>query len=162
MSEALTLRFTKLSDARHRFEYRRPDGSGEAIEMETRSLLSHDLLHYAVESEAGLRGSFYGILAKVGGYEELCVAGGTALGGEVAITERGVGALQGAMRDEGFDADAFAERMAEYLDLYGERPPRWLTPNVLTRVKERMRELLGRWKATPYGGTLELAFELGR
>ncbi len=58
MSEVLTLRFTKLSDERHRFEYRRPDGTGEAIEMETRSLLRHDLLHFALEREAGLRGSF--------------------------------------------------------------------------------------------------------
>jgi hypothetical protein len=65
--------------------------------METRGLLRHDLLHYAVESEAGLRGSFFGILEKVGGYEELSIAGGAALGGEIAITERVVGALTGAL-----------------------------------------------------------------
>jgi len=158
VSERLTLRFTKLSDVRHGFEYRRRDGSGEALEMETRSLLFHDLLHYAVESEAGLRGSFYGILAKVGGYEELSVAGGAALGGEVAITERIVGALTGAMQGEAFDAVAFADTMADYLDLYGERPPRWLAPELLARVQERMRQLMGRWKATPYGGAMELEF----
>ena len=71
MSALLTLRFTRVSPTRHRFEYRRADGTGEAIEMETRSLLTHDLLHYAVESEAHLKGSFYGILGKIGGYEEL-------------------------------------------------------------------------------------------
>ena len=162
MSETLTLRFTKLSDERHRFEYRRPDGTGEAIEAETRSQLFHDLLHYAVEREAGLRGSFYGLLAKIGGYEELSVAGGMALGGEVAITERVVGALQGALKGEAFDAEAFEARMAEHLDLFGERPPRWLTPELLARVQERMRQLLGRWKATRYGGTMELTFNLGR
>jgi hypothetical protein len=163
VSAGLTLRFTKLSDERHRLEYRRLDGSGEAIEMETRSLLQHDLLHLALESEAGLRGSFYGILAKIGGYEELSVAGGAALGGEVAITERIVGALQGAMKDgEAFDGEAFAERMAEYLDLFGERPPRWLTPELLARVQERTRQLTGRWKATPYGGVMELAFPLAQ
>ena len=97
----LTLRFTRVSPTHHRFEYRRADGTGEAIEMETRSLLHHDLLHYAVESEAGLKGSFYGILAKIGGYEELTVAGGTALGGEIAITERVVGALTGALQGRG-------------------------------------------------------------
>src|SRR5579863_7696888 len=107
--------------------------------METRSLLLHDLLHYAVESEAHLNGSFYGILAKVGGYEELRVAGGAALGGEVAITERIVGALAGAMQGEAFDPEAFAAAMADYLDLYGERPPRWLTPDFLARVQERLR-----------------------
>jgi hypothetical protein len=158
VSDALTLRFIRLSDDRHRFEYRRADGTGEAIEMETRSLLVHDLLHYAVESEAGLRGSFYGILAKIGGYEELSVAGGAALGGEIAITERVVGALTGALAEDDLDADAFAERVGEYLDLYEERAPRWLTAAFIFAVRERMRQLLGRWKATPFGETMALTF----
>lgn len=161
MSGALTLRFTRLSPTHHRFEYRGVDGSGEAIEMETRSLLRHDLIHYAVETEAGLRGSFYGLLSKIGGYEELTVNGGAALGGEVAITERVVGALQGALKGDDFNAEAFAAAMADYLDLYGERPPRWLTPDFLARVRERMRQLTGRWKATPFGETMELVFPLG-
>jgi hypothetical protein len=154
----LVLRFTRVSPTRHRFEYRRPDGTGEAIEMETRSLIFHDLLHYAVESEVGLGGSFYGILGRIGGYEELSVAGGAALGGEIAVTERVVGALQGAMKDEAFDPDAFAEAMADYLDLYGERPPRWLTTAFIQAVQARMRQLVGRWKATPFGETMELTF----
>ena len=157
---ALTPRFTRISPTHHRFEYRRADGTGEAIEMETRSLLLHDLVHYAVESEAGLRGSFYGLLAKIGGYEELTVNGGAALGGEVAITERVVGALQGALKDDDFDAGAFSDAMADYLELYGERPPRWLTPEFLTRGRERLRQLNGRWKATPFGETMELEFGL--
>lgn len=156
----LALRFTKLSDDRHRFEYRREDGSGEAIEMETRSLLTHDLAHYAVESEAGLRGSFYGILARIGGYQELSVAGGAALGGEVAITEIIVGALQGALAEaDGDDARVIAQ-IAEYLELMDHRPPRWLTPAFVAAVRERMRQLTGRWKATPFGDTLELTFDL--
>ena len=161
MSAALTLRFTRVSPTHHRFEYRRPDGTGEAIEMETRSLLFHDLLHYAVETEAGLKGSFYGILAKIGGYEELSVAGGAALGGEVAITERVVGALTGALKAEGLDPEAFLAQFAEFLEAYGERPPRWLTQAFVLAVKERMRQLEGRWKATPFGQTMELAFPLG-
>ena len=161
MSDTLTLRFTRLSPIHHRFEYRRPDGSGEAIEMETRSLLLHDLTHYALESEARLRGSFYGLLARIGGYEELSLNGGQALGGEVAITERIVGALQGALKDDEFDSEAFASAMADYLDLYGERPPRWLTPELLERVRERLRQVRGRWKATPFGETMELTFGLG-
>jgi hypothetical protein len=160
VSETLTLRFTRLSPTHHQFEYRRADGSGEAIEMETRSLLPHDLVHYAVESEAGLRGSFYGLLARIGGYQELTVNGGAALGGEVAITERVVGALQGALKDDDFDGEAFASAMADYLDLYEERPPRWLTPEFVERVRERLRKLTGRWKATPFGETMELTFPL--
>ena len=157
-SGGLTLRFTRVSPTHHRFEYRRPDGTGEAIEMETNSLLFHDLLHYSVESEAGLKGSFYGILGKISGYEELAVAGGAALGGEIAITERVVGALTGALRQEDLDAEDFVAQVAEYLEVYEERAPRWFTPALITAVRERMRQLMGRWKATPFGEAMELTF----
>jgi hypothetical protein len=155
---SLELKFTKLSDERHRFEYRRIDGTGEAIEMETRSLLTHDLVHYAVESEARLKGSFYGILDKIGGYQELTVSGGGALGGEVAITEIVVGALQGALGRDELDAAAFLASVTEYLELMDHRPPRWLTPAFVGAVRERMRQLTGRWKATRFGETMELEF----
>ncbi|HLY79041.1 MAG TPA: hypothetical protein VKQ70_06680 [Caulobacteraceae bacterium] len=158
MSDDLVLRFTPISPTHHRFDYRRADGTGEAIEMETRSFLFHDLLHYAVESEAGLKGSFYGILGKIGGYEELSVAGGAALGGEIAITERVVGALTGALQQEDLDAEAFVAQVTEYLEIFDERAPRWFTPAFIGAVRERMRQLLGRWKATPFGETMELRF----
>jgi len=159
VSAALSLRFTRVSLTHHRFEYRRADGTGEVVEMETSSLLVHDLLHYAVESEADLRGSFYGILGKIGGYEELSVAGGAALGGEIAITERVVGALTGAMQQDDLDVDAFVVQAREYLDIYEERAPRWFTPAFILAVRERMRQLTGRWKAAPFGETMELVFE---
>jgi hypothetical protein len=158
VSDGLILRFTRISPTHHRLEYRRPDGSGEAIEMETRSFLFHDLLHHAVESEAGLRGSFYGILGKIGGYEELSVAGGAALGGEIAITERVIAALTGALQQEDLDAEAFVSQVTEFLDIYEERAPRWFTPIFIAAVRERMRQLMGRWKATPFGATMELTF----
>ena len=160
MSAGLALRFTRVSPTHHRFEYRRADGTGETVEMETRSLLFHDLLHYAVESEAGLRGSFYGILGKIGGYEELSLAGGAALGGEIAITERVVGALSGALRDDDQDDVAFVAEVSRFLDIDDVRAPRWLTPVFVAAVRERMRQLTGRWNATPVGQTMALAFEI--
>ncbi|MGA0600399.1 hypothetical protein ACO2Q3_06800 [Caulobacter sp. KR2-114] len=156
----LEVSFTRISPTHHRFAYRRPDGSGETVEMETRSLLQHDLLHFAVESEAGLRGSFYGILAKIGGYEELRVAGGMALGGEIAITERVVGALTGALAQPELDDEAFVAQVREFLEVYDEGAPRWLTPGFMTAVRERMRQLEGRWKATPFGETMTLTLDL--
>ena len=158
MSTVLTLRLTRVSPTHHRFDYRREDGTGEALEIETRGFLFHDLLHYAVESEAQLKGSFYGILARIGGYEELVVAGGAALGGEIAITERVVGALTGALQDDDLDDEAFVAQVNEYLDLFEERSPRWLTPTFIAAVRERMGRLMGRWKATPFGETMELEF----
>jgi hypothetical protein len=162
LNDALTLRFTRVSADEHRFEYLRFDGTGEAFDLETRSLLFHDLLHFAVETEAGLNGSFYGLLAKVGGYAELSVGGGAALGGEIAITERVVGALTGALKGEDLDAAAFVEQAREYLDLHDERAPRWFTPALVLAVRERMRQLEGRWRATPFGETMELRFPLAR
>jgi hypothetical protein len=152
----LTLRFTRLSDDRYRFEYRRADGSGEAIEMETAAHFRRDLLHYVVEQGAGLRGSFYGLLERIGGYEELVIAGGAALGGEMAITERVVGAIAEAMSDDAPDDADFAARVIDNLALYGERGPRWLTVAFILAAVERIRELDSRWLATQTGETLEL------
>jgi hypothetical protein len=158
VSAALTLRFTRVSPTHHRFDYRREDGTGEALEIETRSFLFHDLLHYAVESEAQLKGSFYGVLGRIGGYEELTVAGGAALGGEIAITERVVGALTGALRDDALGDAAFVAQVNEYLEIYEERAPRWSTRAFIAAVRERMRQLMGRWNATSFGETMELRF----
>jgi hypothetical protein len=153
-----TLRFTRISSDLHRFEYRRADQTGEVLELETRSFLFHDLLHYALESEAQLKGSFYGILARIGGYEGLSLGGGAALGGEVAITERVVGALTGALQDDDLDGEAFVGRITEYLDLFDERAPRWLTPALVLAVRERMRVLTARWDATVAGEAMELVW----
>jgi hypothetical protein len=154
----LTLRFTRLSPTHHRFEYRRTDGTGEALDLETNGVLVHDLLHYALESEAQLKGSFYGILARIGGYEELSVNGGAALGGEVAITERVAGALMGALQEADLDPEAFVERVTEFLDLHDERAPRWLTPALVLAVRDRIRQLMARWDATAVGAAMELAW----
>ncbi len=156
----LIVRFTKVGPDRHRFEIQRPDGTGEQVELETHSFLRHDLVHFALETEAGLRGSFYGLLAKVGGYQELTLAG-EALGGEAAQTESIVGPLQTALKGE-IDAAAFVARIVELRQDVGYDPIRWLTPSLITRTAEAMRRLEGRWKATAFGDTMELRFPLDR
>ena len=157
---ALTVRFTRLQDDRHRFEYLRPDGTGGALELETHSMLRHDLLHFALETEAGLRGSFYGLLAKVGGYRELILAGAD-LGGEAAMTERVVGPLQSAVTGD-LDPEAFVARIVEFSEDMELPPIRWLTADLVARTAETFRQLEGRWKATSFGETMELSFPLPR
>jgi hypothetical protein len=66
---------TKLNDASHRFEIVRADGSGERAELETRSTLLHDLVHYAVEAQAGLTSAFFGRLASGDALAELADRG---------------------------------------------------------------------------------------
>jgi hypothetical protein len=162
LDSGLTLRFTRLSDAMHRFEYRRPDGTGEALELESAGVLDHDLLHFVVESEAGLNGSFYGLVNRIGGYAELSVNGGAALGGEIAVTERVVAALAEAVRDEDMEAGAVFDQARADFELYGERAPRWLTAELVTKALGHMRELEARWATTPIGETMELRFPLAR
>ena len=67
----MLIHLTRLTNERHRLEFVRDDGTRETHELETRSSLLHDLVHYAVETEAGLNASFYGRLASGKTYESL-------------------------------------------------------------------------------------------
>jgi hypothetical protein len=154
----LIVRFTRLTNDRHRFEFVRPDGTGEQVELETHSTLFHDLVHFAVETEAGLQGSFYGLLAKLGGYAELTVAG-SSLGGEAAMTEMVVGPMQGALKGE-FDPEAFVERVQAYREDMDVPKIPWLSTDLVARAHARLRQLEGQWKATPFHQTMELRFPL--
>jgi hypothetical protein len=59
----MEVRLTKLSDHRHAVAVVRDDGSGERAEVDSRSFLRHDLAHFAVESELGLTGGYWGSVA---------------------------------------------------------------------------------------------------
>lgn len=62
----MRISLTKLSDARHRFSYLRADGSGETLELETRSFLIHDLVHFALENAAAFTARLRDYLADLG------------------------------------------------------------------------------------------------
>ena len=150
----LVVRLTRLSNAWHRFEYRRPDGSGEAVDMETRSLLTHDLVHFAVEAEAGLQDGFYGRLARSGSYAELSGMDADALG-----VERVVVTFQSALKSEASAEQVWA-RLAGTFSAMEEPFPEWLSPELAARIHARLRALLGEWRATPFGKAMELRFPL--
>ena len=152
----LIVRFTRLSPTHHRFELV-CGAATQTCELETRSCLMHDLVHFALESEARLANSFYGQLARGVPYATLTEVGMAAATGEIQLTERLVGALQGAWT-AGFDAERFVEAFRSYQDTLGEPPPPWLTAELLVRVAARLRALEGAWRATKSGGTLELRF----
>jgi hypothetical protein len=59
----MRIRLRKLSEERHELAISRDGASWETAECETRSYLTHDLLHYAVEAEAGVQSGFWGRLA---------------------------------------------------------------------------------------------------
>ena len=151
--EPLRIRLRRLNPRHHRFEALRSNGEVEVRELETRSFLTHDLIHYALEAEAGLRQSFYGRIASGGDYEDL----GPPMTGEALAVERVVGPLQSAIKGE-VDPETFVARTAAWFCELGETPPAWLNVKVIAGALERLRELEGRWRATPFGETMELEF----
>ncbi len=148
----LTIRFTRLNPTHHRFEAIRTDGTIEVREFETKSLLLHDLVHFAIESEARLQGGFFGSLADGLAYDA------PRPGSEAMTIESVVGPLQGALKSE-IDPAAFVAQHRAMQASTGSRSPDWLTPNLIARVLERLRQLQGQWRATPFGQTMELRFE---
>ncbi|HEY8519719.1 MAG TPA: hypothetical protein VIN61_06540 [Gammaproteobacteria bacterium] len=155
----MLIRFTRLTNDRHRFEIVRDDGSREAHELETRSTLAHDLTHYAVEVEGVLRHSFYGTLASGTRYADLVVE--PPEGPEAGQTELVVAMLQGvfnAVDHGGHDPQALFSRIVAGFDALGRERPPWLTAELIGRILERLRSVRGRWRATPFHSTLELEF----
>ena len=150
---ALIVRLTRLNPTHHRFEAIRADGTREMREFETRSLLLHDLVHFAVESEAKLRGGFYGTLAEGADYDA------PRPGSEAMAIESVVGPLQGAIKGD-VDPNAFVSRHREMQVNMGGASPAWLTPDLIARTLERLRQLQGQWRATPFGETMELRFDV--
>ena len=155
----MLIRLTRLTNERHRLELVRDDGTREARELETRSALLHDLVHYAVETEAGLTASFFGQLAAGKTYESLTAE--PSGDPEAMQTEAVVGRIQGFAKNDAWsevEPDAFAESIAAGFRAVGHEPPVWLTGDLIVRVRERFRRVQGRWRATPFHRALELDF----
>jgi hypothetical protein len=143
------VRFTRLNPTHHRFEAVRDDGAIESRDLETRSFLLHDFVHFSLESEGKLADGFYGALARGGSYETEAAA----------AIESVVGPLQGALKGE-IDPRAFVERLSAVQESIGGHAPAWLTEDLIARSLERLRQLQGQWRATPFGATMELRFEV--
>lgn len=143
----MQIRFHKVSDERHVLEVIRADGTTERRDCETRSFLMHDLLHYAVEREAGLEVGFWGTLAAATEMSE---------NPDLMVVEKVVGVLHGLTRQR--PAAEIAAAVRVYGEARGEPMPAWLTDALIDAVQERMRQLRGHWMATPYGGVMELAW----
>jgi hypothetical protein len=162
--KTLRIALRKITDERHVLEVTRGDGRTDSVECETRSYLVHDLLHYAVESEAGLRGGFWGSLAAgktLAQMNDRTPGTGMADGaGEMGAIEQIVGALHGTTK--GRRAGDVVAGVRRFNDSIGVPTPSWLTEAFVERVQERMHHLQGRWRATPRGGRMDLSFPPGR
>jgi hypothetical protein len=158
VAQVLEVRMARLTPTHHRLTYRRPDGTGETIELESRSTLYHDLLHFAFESEAKLRRSFYGHLADAASYAQISEMG-VQYRDEIMLTEKMIGIMTGWLKS-GKDAAACIAMMEMMLGSYGDAVPSWFTPDFAERVRERMRRLVGEWSKLRFGQEIVLRFEL--
>jgi hypothetical protein len=155
----MQIRLTRLTNERHRLEIVRDDGTREAHEQETRSTLLHDLVHYAVESEAGLKASFYGRLANGEAYTALTTM--VPADAESAQTEAVVVRIQGIAKNDTWSEiqpTSFAQEIVASFAVMGYAAPAWLTGELIVRVRERLRRVQGHWRATPFHRTLTLEF----
>lgn len=155
----MRIRFTRLTNERHALEIVRKDGSSERVELETKSLWLHDLTHFAVESEAGIRDGFWGLLASGKTLSEMNDRTGKGIegyAGRMATVEMLVGAISGAL--SGVPLESVAGNIKGYFESVGSAGsvPGWLTSEYVGRVHGRMRELVGHWNGTPFGSTMEL------
>lgn len=155
----MLLRFTKLDDRRHVLAVE-VAGRAERVELETRSTLHHDLTHLAVEELAPVTGGFFVALAAGTALDDVArqAQEGWLAGTDAMRVERAVAVLQRLAKvDE--DPAALHARIVASLAVQDEAPPDWFTPALVAGVRERLRALVGRWRATPYGGTMEVAWE---
>jgi hypothetical protein len=153
----MRIAFLKISDERHTLEIIRDDGRREQVECETRSYLVHDLLHYAVETEAALDGGFWGNLARGKTLLDMNDRTGKAMQAEnpeMAAIEGLVGPLSAAVK--GRSAAEMVAGFSVYAAAMQSTAPEWLTERFVAAVQERMRKLMGEWKAIPFGGVMTL------
>lgn len=157
----LFITLTNVSPTHHRFACMSDDGLREEAELETKTYLYHDLLHFAVESEAFLADSFYGKLLKGESYRSLSErkmeAAVLTEGKEIMMTERVVGVMTGVLQSDA-SPEVAIESLRNLLSASGERFPQWFTGDFVIQVKERMRKLWGEWQGTPFGETMTLEF----
>lgn len=151
----------KVSDDTHRLALIRDDGRLDSVELASRSFLWHDFLHYAVETNAGLRQSFWGLLASGTTLAELHDAMGDAgragAAGEAMITEAVVGVMTNVVRQD-IPAGAAIGGLGRLFEAQGRDVPIWFTADFVERVREHMRRLMGEWRALPFGREMQLAF----
>ena len=142
----MEIRFRKVSDQAHEVSVLRADGTSERKTLSSRSFLFHDLAHFVLESQVPIRNGFWGAIA--GG----CSIFAADLESPALMqAERMAGPLQILIRD-----NACRERYAELMS-------RYLNEDVADRAADQIydlvREIRGRWMATPRGGDMCLLWK---
>jgi len=147
---------TKLSDDSHRVEIIRADDSRDSIELVTREALTHDFLHYAVETSMPTQRGFWGTLASGKTFDDLNDRSGAAVrenAEELMTVEGAVGVMTGVFDLPG---DQGLAKLRWFSETQNRPPPDWCNARFVREVRECMRRLRGRWRATNFGQSMEI------
>lgn len=153
----MQIRLTKRS-LRAELACRRADGSHTSARLGP-GLPFHDLAHFVVERQCGLRRGFFGNIAAGYALDELAdKAVIRALGAEswtAEVLARALGSLAtGACTPEGFCGLVEAE-----LDTLRLPRPEILSASLAASMQTELQALVGRYNALPCGESLRLEFE---
>jgi hypothetical protein len=158
---SLRIQLTKRTDGGAVLKCIRADGSETWQKQEGKHAAFfplHDLTHFSVENELGVRSGFYGLIADGWSIDDTT----GPLPEEALFVENVVGTLDteraGSAR---WSAEEFNDSTERHARNSGRALPRRLTDDELARVRKRRAELFARWNALEPGQTLELTFPNG-
>lgn len=143
----MKIAITRIHSATHRMACTRDDGSIDSADLETRSVLLHDLVHYAVEAEAHLEEGFWGLVASGRSLASLDPKSGITPSGDIMLAESLVGPMQSVFQDR--------LPVENYITLAGRRAS-FVDRCFVDAVLARLRSLWGQWKGTPFHDTMVL------
>lgn len=149
---------TKISDEQHAITIVRADDSRESIKLVTREALFHDLLHHAVETALATPGGFWGSLAGGKTFDDLNDRTGEAVkeNAEVLYRVEGiVGVMSGVVE---MPVDQALARLRWFSESQKQPLPEWCSERFVSKVCESMRQMLGQWKATAFGESMEIVW----
>jgi hypothetical protein len=152
--------FTKTSHQRHDVTCVREDGTrAVASNLESRSLLRHDLMHYVIEKQAGLMDTFYGPIARGRTFTDLRTEDGVQMSSDTegGITEKVVAMMQSTHQDS-FNPDVCLAMMCSGFENAGSQLPNYVSVAFISKASSEFRFLLKQWNGLQTGKTLELEF----
>ena len=142
--------FHKDSHETYTLECIRLDGSSTTSALDTKSFLKHDLLHYAIESTAGLHGSFFGQIEQGKNLEQMTPKAmrdePEQMGSEEArITEMLTGMFTGYIKS-GVETDEFLVGARTVFAAHDIPVPSFLIVEYAEEVKRVYLMLVSRWE----------------
>jgi hypothetical protein len=153
----MLIRLRRLDNVRHELAIDRPDGTAASQTAETRSVLLHDLVHFAIEAEAGIEDGFWGALA--GGVDFAALQHDEDTNATEAGQRRGihlaeslVGPMQSVWKGQ-LTPERYVQMARGHAALIDDA--------FVARVLERIRRLWGHWQGTPFHGVMELRWPPG-